>query len=277
MKRPLLAVALLVGCGKVENPAGDAGGPIDGPGPGVDAGSGAGDLLTGTLRDGCMVALHMDEPSWSGTAGEVKDDCGNDNPGTASGPGTNTVAGGVRGRAGSFAGGGCIEIPNASTLHATTGLTMSAWVFPTAIDGGINNANGIISKRVDTNNQSEYGLSLWLRNHVWAAVDGDAEPDRLEGTVTITTQRWIQLTLVYDGTQLEAQRMRLYLNGSLDTTHRETSATLTAYNSVLHIGCMPAPAAGTQQNFVGQIDEVVLWNRALSEAEIMQWYTSTRP
>ena len=33
----------------------------------------------------------------------------------------------------------------------------------------------------------------------------------------------------------------------------------------------------TQQNFLGEIDEVVIWNRALSDAEIAQWYTNTKP
>jgi hypothetical protein len=42
---------------------------------------------------------------------------------------------------------------------------------------------------------------------------------------------------------------------------------------------MPAPTAPTptQQNFIGEIDEVVIWNRALTDAEITQWYTTTRP
>jgi hypothetical protein len=28
---------------------------------------------------------------------------------------------------------------------------------------------------------------------------------------------------------------------------------------------------------VGLIDEVVIWNRALSVAEVTQWYTATKP
>jgi hypothetical protein len=272
MKRQLVLLALLAGCGQVAGPSVDGG----------TGGSGSGsqqppaDPLTGSLRNGCIAAYHMEEASWSGTPGEVKDACGGDNNGTANGAGTNTVANGVRGRAAVFAGTGCVDIPNADTLHATTGLTMSAWIFPTAIDGGIHGANGIISKRIDTNNQSEYNLSLWTRDHVWAVVDGDT--DQLEGAATITTQRWIQLTLVYNGALAADQRLRLYLNGSLDATHAETSTTLQAYTSTLHIGCMPAPHDGNNpQNFVGQIDEVAIWNRALSDAEITQWYANTKP
>lgn len=261
MQRPLWLLVFWAGCGTVQNP-----GPPDGPPP-VD-------LLGGTLRNGCVLALHMDEPSWSGAPGEVKDDCGNDNPGTVVGQGTTTVANGVRGRAGSFSGNACIEIPNAAALHGTTGLTMSAWILPTKLNNG-DGANGVISKRTDSGNQAEYSLSVWIDNRVW--VDLDGETDRFEGATTIVEKSWAQLTVVYDGTREASQRARVYVNGSLDVTKPESSASLTPYTSTLHVGCMPAPAAMTQQNFLGEIDEVVIWNRALGDAEITQWYTNTKP
>ena len=179
------------------------------------------------------------------------------------------------GRAGSFTGGGCIDIPSASALHGTTGLTLSAWIFPTVIDGGINNANGVISKRTDSKVDSEYNLSVWIHDHVFVDLDGDN--DRFNGSAIITTNAWTQLTLVYDGALLEAQRAHLYVNGSIDAAKQETSASLTPFSSTLHVGCMPAPAAGTLQNFIGLLDEVVIWNRALSDAEVQRWYANTRP
>jgi hypothetical protein len=263
MRRQLVVLALFAGCGNVDVP-----GPPDGLPPA--------DLLTGTLRNGCVLALHMDEASWSGAAGVVKDDCGNDNPGTLAGQGGATVAGGVRGRAGSFSGNACINVPDADTLHGTTGLTLSAWILPTKLNHG-DDANGVISKRTSGNNQNEYSLSVWINDHVW--VDLDGETDRFDGTTTVAENAWAQVTVVYDGARLAAQRARVYVNGTLDVTRPETSATLTRYPSTLHVGCMPAPTAmpPTQQNFIGQIDEVVIWNRALSDAEIAQWYTNTRP
>ena len=261
MQRPLLLLVCWAGCGTVQNP-----GPPD-CSPPVD-------LLGGTLRNGCVLALHMDEASWSGAHGEVKDDCGNDNPGTVIGLGTTTVAGGVRGRAGSFSGNACIDIPDAAALHGTTGLTLSAWILPTKLNNG-EGANGVISKRTDNGNQAEYSVSVWIDNRVW--VDLDGETDRFEGMTTIVEKAWAQLTVVYDGTREASQRARVYVNGSLDVTKTESSASLTSYPSTLHVGCMPAPGAMTQQNFLGEIDEVAIWNRALSDAEIVQWYTNTKP
>lgn len=257
MQRSLVLLAIVAGCGNVENPSADA--PV-----------GTTDLLSGTLRQGCVLALHMDEASWSGATGEVRDDCGNDNPGTVKGS-ANTVANGVKGRAGSFSGNACIDIADAPALHGTTGLTLSAWIFPTALNGM--DSNGVISKRLAMGSQSEYNLYVWTGNHVW--VDLDGENDRFSGTALIANNAWAQLTMVYDGTRATAQRVRVYVNGSLDVTMPETSASLTAFTSTLHVGCMPA--ATTPQNFIGQLDEVAIWNRALSDAELTQWYTATKP
>lgn len=259
MHRPFVVLALTAGCGSVENPPP----PADGSAP-VD-------VLDGTLRQGCVMALHMDEASWSGAAGEIHDACGS-NHGTVMGS-ANTVANGVHGRAGSFSGNACITVANAPSLHGTTGLTLSAWILPTALNG--NDSNGVISKRIDFGNQPEYSLYVWTGNHAW--VDLDGENDRFQGTASLSNNVWAQLTMVYDGSRPMAQRVRVYINGSLDVTMPETSASLTSYTSPLHIGCMPAPGAMIQQNFIGEIDEVVIWNRALSDAEITHWYTVTRP
>ncbi|HEU4732956.1 MAG TPA: LamG domain-containing protein [Kofleriaceae bacterium] len=261
MHRWMLSVGILAACGDVTVTS-------DAPPPR--------DVLRGTLRDGCVVALHMDEPSWTGAPGEVKDDCGGDNPGTVVGQGTTTTAGGVSGRAGSFSGAACIEIPNADALHGTTGLTLSAWILPTKLNNG-DNANGVISKRNGRGDQPEYSLSVWIANHVY--VDLDGETDEFSGTAVITERTWQQLTLVYDGSRPEAQRARIYVNGSLDVTMPEASASLTAYTSALHVGCMPAPTAmpPDDQHFIGELDEVVIWNRALGDSEITDWYNNTRP
>lgn len=251
-----VALAITAGCGSVQ------GMPGDGP---------PSEILDGTLRQGCVMALHMDEAAWTGAAGEVHDACGN-NAGTIRGS-ANTVAGGAHGRAGSFSGNACIDIVNAPSLHGSTGLTLSAWILPTALNGV--DSNGVISKRNDVANQAEYSLYVWTGNRVW--VDLDGENDRRDGAAVVSNNAWTQLTVIYDGARPQAQRVRLFVNGSLDATMPETSATLTAYTSPLHVGCMPAPGAGLQQNFLGELDEVVIWNRALTDAEIARWYAVSKP
>lgn len=257
MKRGLAVLVLAAGCGSVDAP------PVDTP-------TGFPDVLTGSLRQGCVLALHMDEDKWTGAPNEVVDACGGDNPGTLRGT-ANTVATGVKGRAGDFSGSACIDIPDANVLHGINGLTMSAWIYPKALNA--TDSNGVISKRTAMGNMSEYNLYVWTRNHAW--VDLDNEMPRIEGNTAIANDAWTQITMVYDGTKPEAQRVRMYINEKLDLTTTDTKATLTAYTSTLHIGCMPT--ATIQQNFIGQLDEVVIWNRALSEAELALWYNNTKP
>jgi hypothetical protein len=249
----VLAVFALAGCGNLKAT------------PVVDA-----DLL-GSLRDGCALAMHMDEAAWTGAAGEVRDDCGGDNNGTATG-GLTTVDGGVRGRAGHFGNSGCVEVADAPALHASTALTISAWVKPDSLDPN-GAASGIVSKRVDTGNQSAYNLYIWTANTVW--VDLDGESDRFGGHRVIANNEWTQITMVYDGTAPQAQRVSIYVDASLDITSGETSASLPALTPPLQIGCLPSTAA--VQNFSGLLDEVIIWTRALAPSEVTAWHEMTKP
>src|SRR4029079_19070847 len=104
MRRQLVLLALCAGCGNVNDTSPD--GQMQPDAQVVP------EALTGSLRTGCVLALHMDEAAGSGASGEVKDACGDDNPGTLVGQG-NTVPNGAHGRAGSFSGNACVDAPNA--------------------------------------------------------------------------------------------------------------------------------------------------------------------
>jgi len=258
MQRQLLllaSVTVCAGCGNVQSQP-------DAP-PAID------------LARGCVFKATMDEASWPTTGRPVLDACGNA-PGGLTGTGASTIVDPMRGRVGNFSNNVCIEIPSSDALYGTTGLTMSAWVRPTALDGVT--SNGVISKRIDKNTQSEYGLFVWTGNHVWVDL-GDT--DRYSGTATLSNNVWSQLTAVFDSSRQGTDRVRLFINGVLDplqhTTIGNLGATLPTYNSPLHLGCTPAPSAvpPTQQTFQGQLDNVTIWNRALSDDEIAQLYTKT--
>ena len=254
------------GCGRIGYDAvTDAGAETDAA---VDAAVDAG---PDPLLAGCVLYQHMDEPSWSGLSGEVGDACGDDDRGTAT-AGATTVASGVRGRAGEFSGGSsCVRIADRAGLHAGAALTISAWVFPTALDGS--REFGIVSKRVDYGVAGEYSVFLWSGDHVY--VDVDTENDRLNGSAVLVNDAWQQVTVVYDGAVASDQRIRTYVDGALDVIATETSATATAFATDLYVGCLPLGMPA--QAFVGKLDEIVIWTRALSPAEVGAWYQQTRP
>ncbi len=231
----------------------------------------AGDGGLDPLLTGCVVRLMMDEPSWSGLSGEVGDACGDDDRGTAI-AGATTVADGVRGRAGQFGGGStCVRIADRAALHAGAALTFSAWVFPIALDGVT--SFGLVSKRNDVAVDAEYSVFLWTDDHVY--VDIDNENDRFDGATALVNGAWQQVTVVYDGAASSVARVRIYVDGVLDVVGPESSASATATDADLFIGCLPV--SSPTQGFEGKLDEVVIWSRALSAIEVAAWHAQTAP
>jgi hypothetical protein len=263
MYRRLVALAITAGCGSVEAMRDDAG-SSDGP-PGVD------------LARGCALKAQMDEASWPTTGSPVVNSCGGGG-GRITGTGAMPINDTVRGHVGSFsaAGGACIDFTSTAALHGTTGLTMSAWIKPTALDN--QTSNGVVTKRLDRSVQSEYSLFVWTGNHVWVDF-GDS--DRYSGTATLSNNVWVQLTAVFDGTRTATDRVRLFINGVGDPLQHvvigNLGTTLPSYDSPVHVGCTPAPSVTptpTQQTFTGELDNVTIWNRALSDEEIAKLYAN---
>ncbi len=226
------------------------------------------DDATSGLLVGCALLLHMDEPGWAGNPGEVHDACGADNAGKAVGTGATTIAAGVRGRGATFPGAGCIELGDVVDLRATTAVTTSAWVRPTGLDGS--SPLGIVSKRVDVAVGTEYDLFLYTLDQ--AAIDiGD---ERFAGATTFVNGTWRQLTAVFDGSAPMAERLKVYVDGVLDVDVPVNAATIPTGTSPFYVGCLPL--SGPAQFFIGDLDEVAVWTRALSPQEVAAWYTASQ-
>jgi Concanavalin A-like lectin/glucanases superfamily len=248
----VVALAALLACGQVERPD--------------------------PLAKGCALYQPMDEVMWNGTVGEVVDACGGDDLGTAR-PGVTTVPNGSRGRAAKFATrAGCIEVPDSPNLRPTAALTMSAWIQPTALSDQSQEAFGIISKRVRKDIEDAFNVSVWTGNKIWVELADSG--DRFPGKAALVNGRWTQVTIVYDGARLPGERVRSYLDGALDSVDPESSASLGSSGVPLRVGCMPAvDDAGVMvnQGFIGLIDDVVVWTRALDDVEVSTWYELSHP
>jgi len=267
MRRALLFLTVAAGCGSVAA-------ITDAPPIAVDAAVSDTGLLDGRpsvdLMKGCVMKALMDEASWTGTTPPVMNACGG-TTGSVIGLGADTTTDSERGRVGSFSMSACVDFASAPALHGTTGLTMSAWVHPTGLNG--EDSNGVISKRNDRGVQSEYGLFVWTGSKVYVDL---GESDRYQGRAQLNNGMWSHLTAVFDSTRPTADRVRLFINGVADPLDHVTIGTLgdtlPTGDAPLHIGCTPAPASMTQQTFQGQLDKVSIWNRALSDAEIAALY-----
>jgi concanavalin A-like lectin/glucanase superfamily protein len=259
----LLVVVAAAGCGSVAAVPDDASRDAAPP----DAATSDGRAIP-DLKKGCVLKATMDEASWASTGRPVVNACGS-GAGSVLGPGADTTNDPDRGRVGSFSMDACVDFLSTPELHGTTGLTMSAWVRPTGLNGV--DSNGVISKRNDKNMQSEFGLFVWTGSKVYVDLGNS---DRYEGTAALSKDVWSQLTAVFDSSLPAADRVRLFINGVADplkhVTIGDLGASLPSYDSPLHVGCTPAPreVPPTNQTFQGQLDNVTIWNRALSAEEL---------
>ncbi len=85
----------------------------------------------------------------------------------------------------------------------------------------------------------------------------------LFGITPITNGVWYHAAATYDGTS-----MRLYLNGTLDNEIAVSQPVDAASNAYVSIGSALNASGLPSGFFNGVIDEVRIWNRALSQAEI---------
>lgn len=152
-------------------------------------------------------------------------------------------------------------------------LTLTAWIKPDAVGGGIEHY--IISKGrncCDVPGQGGYGLALTgtgkLRGEVWRR--GATVLLTASSTATLPTGSWTHVAMTFDG-----QRVRLYINGQADGFSPALSPAelVQPSTSDLTIGTL-SYGAPAYLSFSGAIDEVRIHGQALSAVEIDSLYTA---
>jgi hypothetical protein len=146
-----------------------------------------------------------------------------------------------------------VTVPDVPTLDLTTGMTLEAWVYPTTSSG----VRDVLIKEgasVDIYN-------LYARNSVGLAELYAYTPNggnyTAEGS-TVAANTWTHLAGTYDGSML-----RLYRNG-VEVARQARSGPIATSGGVLRIGGNSLWG----EFFRGRIDEVRIYNRALSPSEI---------
>lgn len=109
-----------------------------------------------------------------------------------------------------------------------------------------------------------FGLDERSGSWGWSAFAGPEAPE-VVGGAKVEPGQWVFLASVYDA---PSQTLRFYVNGQ----KFESKSSPGAGHEFLHIGSNP----DFSENFVGDIDDVFVYKRALSEAEIAQLYAVTR-
>lgn len=154
------------------------------------------------------------------------------------------------------------QIPNAPELNPTTAITIEAWIYPTtwrtsSFEGSI------VTKEIASGNGG-YMLRCGTTSGTLSFAIGIGTTFQEVTANGLVLNQWQHVAGVYDGST-----MKIYRNGVLLNTKTQTG-TINASSNPVEIG---RNFAYTSRYFTGRIDEVRLWNSALDQATIQNWYT----
>jgi Ca2+-binding RTX toxin-like protein len=209
----------------------------------------------GGATAGLAVSLSFNEAT-----GDAADASGNGNVGTL--VGATRVTDPVRGSVVSFDGvDDMVSVAAGPSLDFTTGMTLQAWVRPTELIGW---ETLILKER----GGGDFSYALYA--HDGGSLAGGAPVPSgnvrvsgahqvLRGTSALPLNAWTHIATTYDGTT-----QRLYING-VEVSSRAQSGLINVGSGQLSIGGNNAFA---DEFFRGLIDDVKVYNRALTAAEI---------
>ena len=217
--------------------------------------------------------FRMDEPvgAWTGAAGEVLDSGTTGLHGrritTTSPTTTNEIApsptiasqfasvvGGFC-NAASFDGNAVVQVASSAAFSYTTTLSASAWIYPTAYSTDL---SSILSNDVNY----EFHLDSSGKLYWWWNASS------LTSAATIPLNQWTHVAITFDSAN---GRQRIYINGVQDANTNNWTGTLQNNPCNFYVGgdvatgsCALIPG----RNFRGNIDEVKLYSKELSAAEV---------
>ena len=196
---------------------------------------------------GLIAAYSFNEGS--GTA--VLDSSGNSNTGVISG--ASWINQGRFGKALSFDGvNDWVTINDAPSLDLTTGMTLEAWIYPTTSSGV---RDVLIKEGASVDIYNLYARNGRGRSESNIYIGGS---NRTAEGAALKANVWTHLAGTYDGSML-----RLYING-VDVAHQAQTGLIATSSAPLRIGGNSIWG----EYFKGRIDEVRLYNRALTLEEI---------
>ena len=157
-------------------------------------------------------------------------------------------------QAASFAGNNTsyITVPNSSAIDLTGSFSIEAWINPTSVTGI---SKGVISKG---GTSLKYGIRITSSRLVFITNGAPRLSSKTTSLIPVNT--WTHISATYSSA---SNLFSLYINGVLDTSSIIAGAAPTTNPDSLYLGF-----SGSTTPFPGKMDEVRLWNRELSAAEV---------
>ena len=161
--------------------------------------------------------------------------------------------------------GGWVEVPDSPSLDITDEITLMCWVYPTQFT---DEWFRIIVKTWagDTAPWMVYGFYEFGGNNgkTGFIISVNKGTEKRIGDATtpqLPPKKWTHLAATYDGS-----KMKFYYNGEVEV-EGDAKGKMDTNDVPVSIG---RNSEGNREHYIGLIDEVAIWNVALSDAEVQQ-------
>jgi len=160
-----------------------------------------------------------------------------------------------------------VDVSSSTSLNTiTNAITLSAWV-----KAGVTTSKSTIIERWLYGigvNQRSYCLYISSSGTVLFGISKDGAVSKWITTQeTVPWNTWTYITATFDGSV-----MKIYINGTLSTSGAAGFSTIFVPAGNVHIGYWQTNADTWEAPFIGVIDEVKVFNEALSIGEINNLY-----
>lgn len=223
---------------------------------------------TVTLSSGLVGYWTFDGPNTNWKTDTVVDSSGQGNTGQMVSMSTSTSpTAGKIGQALKFNGtNSSINVPNSSSLQLSNAITVSAWIY------GKNNwthpteGSTIVAKRDFTSSdQINYDFEV-NKSGFLQFLSANGSIASVDNTTALSINKWYFVSVTYD-----SSNVRFYVNGTQVSSFAQTAA-MASNTTLVSIGRTIRPHNTNFGEFQGNLDDVRIYNRALSAQEVSQLY-----
>ena len=157
-----------------------------------------------------------------------------------------------------------VDLGNPTAFQLTGSMTISAWIYSSGFpaDDAV-----IVSKRAggESGFQLDTTVDTGTRTIGFKLTNSSGAAMFRFGANTLQPNTWYYVTGVYDAS---AQTLHVYRNGVLDDGVLQGTVTASQQNSTQSVNVGQRPGVPGLFNFKGLIDDVRIYSRALTQAEI---------
>lgn len=207
---------------------------------------------------------------WWPFNGNADDESANSNNGTVNGATLTTDRDGNANTAYDFDGvNDLIEIPHHPSLDfSNSSHTVSLWVDVNTLP--MDNLAHHLVYKADYSSGGPNGFRIWLKNGAIVYYFGNGSYSTAKSIGTALNTGWSSIIFTNDKSDL-----KIYVDGTLITTITITGSLIgNADNSPLYFGGPNIPNTSTDGYLDGILDDIGIWNRALTDCEIQELYNS---